>query len=91
MGLCPKSWGSAGDSGKLESRRWLPGDRGGQGDPLLKVSLSRNVGEERWLSRGRSWVLMKSSRGRNGLGVKLRELLGYTYAKAEQALVKGRR
>lgn len=44
MGLCPKSWGSAGDSGKVESRRWLPGDRGGQGDPLLKVSPEQKRG-----------------------------------------------
>jgi hypothetical protein len=34
---------------------------------------------------------MKSPRGRNGLPVRLRELLGCVYAKAEKALVKGKR
>lgn len=34
---------------------------------------------------------MKSSRSNDGLGVRRRELSGYIYAEAEDALVKGRR
>lgn len=73
----------------------MPGSRGClsvvQGDPLLKARPEQTHGGREMAVQGQVQDLMRSSKNSDGLRVRLRKLLGYICAEAEEALIKGRR
>lgn len=89
--LCPKSWGSAGGSGKLGGRRGLPSERGGQREALLKVTPEQKCGGREMVVQGDVQDPNEKLQRQGWLRARLRGLLGYVYAKAEEAFLKERR